>query len=299
MPRMTPQTLPRTLGPKLVDATVLRARSGEGSQEATARRGGPSEKGKRSRETAARRAMARVGACLVAAAAVVGATSGPARALDVEPWDRVLRAHANAGGMDYAALKADAAAMADLDAFLAAVASMPESEPLYAWLDAYNAIVVKSIVARYPLRSVRDVPGFFDRARHRVAGRERTLDEIENQIVRPRFRDARVHAALNCGARGCPALASRAFTAANVDAALDRLARAMVANDAHVRVREGRVEHSEIFEWFKADFERDAGSVRAWLARYDARGKLANLPPDARLATRPYDWRLNDFPRAR
>jgi hypothetical protein len=297
---MTPRTLPRTLGLKGIDATVSRVPSGAVPREATARPGEPLEQGEGARQTAAKRAMARAGACLIAAAAVVvGWTSGPARALDVEPWDRVLRAHAHGGGMDYAALKADAAAMADLDAFLASVASMPESEPLYAWLDAYNAIVVKSIVLRYPLRSVRDVPGFFDRARHRVAGRERTLDEIENQIVRPRFRDARVHAALNCGARGCPALASRAFTAANVEAALDRLARAMVANDAHVRVREGRIELSEIFEWFKADFERDAGSVRAWLARYDARGKLANLPPDARLATRPYDWRLNDFPRAR
>jgi hypothetical protein len=222
-----------------------------------------------------------------------------ASAQDVELWDRVLRAHANAGGMDYASLKADAAAVSDLDAFLASVATMPESAPLHAWLNAYNALVVRSVVARYPIRSVRDVPGFFDRVRHRVAGRARTLDEIEHRVVRPRFRDARVHAALNCGARGCPALASRAFTASNLEASLDRLARAMVANDLHVRVRDGRIEHSEIFEWFRSDFERDAGSVRAWMERYDARGKLANVPADAPMTTRPYDWRLNDFPRGR
>lgn len=237
-------------------------------------------------------------ALMLFAAMVASATStASVRALDVAPWDRVLRAHANRGGIDYAALAADSAARSDLDAFLAAVATMPESEPLYAWLNAYNALVAKSIITRYPIRTVRDVPGFFDRAQHRVAGRMRTLDQIENTLVRPRFHDARVHAALNCGARSCPALASRAFTAGNVDASLTRLARALVANGQHVRVRGGTLELSPIFTWFSADFIRDAGSVRAWLDRYDATRKLANVPAAAPTRQRTYDWRLNDAPR--
>jgi len=237
-------------------------------------------------------------ALVLFAALVASATStASVRALDVAPWDRVLRAHANRGGLDYAALAADSAARADLETFLASVATMPESEPLYAWLNAYNAIVAKSVIARYPIRTVRDVPGFFDRAQHRVAARMRTLDQIENQIVRPRFHDARVHAALNCGARSCPALASRAFTAGNVDASLTRLARALVANDLHVRVRGGTLELSSIFTWFSADFIRDAGSVRGWIDRYDGTRKLANVPASAPTRERTYDWRLNDAPR--
>lgn len=234
-------------------------------------------------------------ALVMFAALLASATSAASvRALDVAPWDRVLRTHARGGGLDYAALAADTAARADLETFLASVATMPESEPLYAWLNAYNATVAKSVIARYPLRTVRDVPGFFDRAQHRVAGRMRTLDQIENQIVRPRFRDARVHAALNCAARSCPALASRAFTAGNVEASLTRLARALVANEQHVRVRSGTLELSSIFTWFSADFIRDAGSVRAWIARYDATGKFVSVPTSAPTRERTYDWRLND-----
>ena len=237
--------------------------------------------------------LARGLSVLVVVTAGFAATAVPARALDVAPWQRVLDAHARRGGVDYAALRADARARADLDAFLAAVAVMPESEPLYAWLDAYNALVVRAIVARPGVRSVRDVPGFFDRAQHRVAGRARTLDQLENQLIRRRFPDARVHAALNCGARSCPALSTRAFTAANVEAELTRLARAMVASDVHVRVRDGALSLSAIFTWYEADFRRDAGSVRGWLARHDAGARLRGLAATAPVRELPYDWALN------
>src|SRR5262245_21409245 len=84
-----------------------------------------------------------------------------ARALDHAPWDRVLRAHANGGGVDYAGHRADAAAQADLARFLGDVATMPADEPLSSWINAYNAIVVASVLEAYPISSVRDVPGFF------------------------------------------------------------------------------------------------------------------------------------------
>lgn len=228
------------------------------------------------------------------AVAVVLAAAGPASALDVEPWDRVLRAHARGGGVDYAALERDAAAMADLDRFLREVATMPEDAPLAAWLNAYNALVVREVVRHHPIESVQSVPGFFDRRRHRVAGRMRTLDDVEHRVIRVRFPDARVHAALHCGARSCPDLYPRAFREETLDATLDRLARRMVADDRHVRVRDGRVEVSQLFEWFAPDFERDGGSVLGWLRRYDAGGKLRGVDDDADLRHLRYDWRLDD-----
>lgn len=230
------------------------------------------------------------------AAALTIAASLPlgAQALDVEPWDRVLQAHARQGGLDYGGLRGDPEAMARLERFRVAVAEMPESEPLSSWLNAYNALVVSAIVERYPLASVRDVPGFFDRARHRVAGRMRTLDDLEHRVIRARFPDARVHAALNCGARSCPPLHGRAFREASLDRTLDRLAQRWVASDRHVRVRGGRLEVSQLFEWFAADFRRDAGSVRGWIGHHDATGRLRGVPEDAAMVYVPYDWRLND-----
>lgn len=228
---------------------------------------------------------------VLALAAIVGiiAPGSSAAALDSAPWDRVLQAHVHRGSVDYAALKADETAMADLNAFLESVARMPESENLAAWLNAYNAIVVKSVIDRYPLSSVRNDAGFFNQNRHRVAGAQRTLDAIENQIIRPRFEDARVHFALNCGARSCPALHGRAFRQGNLDATLDRLARRAVANRRHVRIADGQAEVSEIFHWFSSDFERDAGSVIAWLGRYGA-----NVEGITELGRLNYNWRLND-----
>ena len=221
----------------------------------------------------------------------------PAAALATAPWDAVLQAHANRGGVDYAALKADADAMAQLDQFLASVAAMPESEGLASWLNAYNASVVKAVVDRYPLGSVRDVPGFFDRVTHRIAGQERTLDAVENQVIRPRFQDARVHFALNCGARSCPALASRAFRAGNLDRTLDGLVRRALRSPLHLRVVDGTLEMSRLFEWFAADFTRGGDTVVAWARRYDARNLLGGIPDDATPRFRRYDWRLNDRPR--
>ena len=219
----------------------------------------------------------------------------PALALDVGPWDRVLREHARRDGVDYGALKEDPEAMADLDRFLAAVAEMPEDEPLASWLNAYNAVVVKSVVDRYPLASVRDVPGFFDRARHRVGGRMRTLDDVEHRVIRARFPDARVHVALNCAARSCPPLHGRAFRQASLDATLDRLARGMVGSERHVRVRDGALEVSQLFEWFGDDFRRDGGgSVLGWIRRYAAPGALSGLREEPTVRFIPYDWRLND-----
>jgi len=226
-------------------------------------------------------------------------TAAQAQRPDTDAWDRVLRRYARQGGVDYAGLKADAAARADLDRFVRSAGAMRETEPLASWLNAYNALVVSAIVSRVPMRGgVQQVPGFFNRIRYRVAGRMRTLDELENQIIRPRFHDARVHAALNCGARSCPPLESRAFRQSSVDATLTRLARAMVASNRHVEARSGRLALSSIFDWFRSDFERDGGgTVAGWVRRYDATGKLRGLPSSPPISFKPYDWRLNEASR--
>lgn len=250
-----------------------------------------------SRVALSRRVLVSVLAPVLVVGALVLAPGGHASALDVEPWDRVLRAHARGGGFDYAGLAADPRARADLDRFLASVAAMPEDEPLASWLNAYDAIVVSEIARRWPLASVRDVPGFFDRVTHRVAGRDRTLDDIEHRVIRARFPDARVHAALVCGARSCPALHPRALRERDLDATLDRLARAWLAEGAHLRVEGAgpggaRVRASAIFAWYRADFERDAGSVLGWIRRY-APQRLEGVPADAQVAELSYDWRVN------
>ncbi len=213
-------------------------------------------------------------------------------------YDQVVARYAKRGGTDYAGLSADADAKSKLSAYLAWAANMPEEAGLADWLNAYNATVLASVLSALPLASVRDDPAFFATRRHRIAGKERTLDDIENRIVRPRFHDARVHFALNCGARSCPALRPRAFRSAGLDAALDELTRAALRDAHHVRVTAQSLELSALFFWFEADFVRDAGSVRAFVRKYVAPAEAGRITDALPLAQRDYDWSLNSAPGA-
>jgi hypothetical protein len=214
-----------------------------------------------------------------------------ASALDAEPWGRVLGRHVRNGRMDYAELVKDESSRRDLAVFLRGIVKMSEDEPLASWLNAYNALVVMSVVERYPVGSVRDISGFFDGAKHRVAGMARTLDEIERSVLRERFKDSRVHAAICHGAVSSPPLLNEPFRTETLDATLTRLAQQFVANERNVRIEGHRLAISSVFFW-SDDFARDARSLVGWLKKY-AVGRLATVRDDVVLIETNYDWSLN------
>lgn len=202
-------------------------------------------------------------------------------------------------GVDYRAWHADKQARSALSSFVTAAGDMPMRAPLSDWLNVYNALVVQQVLDHYPVASVMDVPDFFKAKRHRIAGARRSLDDIEHRIIRERFKDARVHMALNCGAVSCPSLSPILFQASTVEQQLTALAQAAMNDPRHVRVGDDRLAVSALFFWFAQDFEREAGSARAWIARYvGAAGaaRLAKLPPDTKVDKLPYDWKLNQRP---
>jgi hypothetical protein len=132
-----------------------------------------------------------------------------------------------------------------------------------------------------------------------VAGRERTLDEIENEILRGRFRDPRIHVALVCGATSCPRLRREAYRGDRLDAQLDDQARWFV-NDGSRNVVDliaRTVALSSIFKWFAPDFGGEAG-VRAFVARYVGWPDQAALlrQDDVPVRYLDYDWTLNAQP---
>jgi hypothetical protein len=226
---------------------------------------------------------------------IVGANVGHADAFDHGRFDRVLRAHVEGGRVDYAGIKRSA--MAELDAYLASVArarldGLSKPDRLAFFLNAYNALVIREVARRYPLTSVKKVPGFFKGLRHKVAGKVLTLDELEHKTIRPEFKDARVHFALVCAARSCPPLRAAAFRGASLDRVLDRLTRSFINSWHGVRIKGDSVRVSQLFNWFAEDFKRDAGSVGRFLARYHktAGPRLATMTHFEHL---PYDWSLN------
>lgn len=229
------------------------------------------------------------------------------------PWSEVLNAHVRGGNFDYAGLKTN---RAKLDAYITALESVKREElekaskqARYAfWINAYNAYTVKRVVDAYPLKSIRDLgddkKSVWDRdlvplgkLYPALEKSKLTLNDIENKILRPEFKDARVHAAINCASKGCPPLRAEAFTAAKLDTQLDAQVKAWLGDTTRNRFDQSknRIEVSKVFEWFGEDFTKSADSVPAWIARYrpsDAEWLTAKPGPKVDYAE--YDWALND-----
>ena len=212
------------------------------------------------------------------------------------PLDKILQAHVKNGRVNYAAIKARD--LDTLDAYIKAIGcadleGLNRQGKLAFYLNAYNALVIKSVIHRMPLASVKGIKGFFDGARHKVAGKSLTLNDLENKIIRPRFKEPRIHFALVCAARSCPPLMSRAFTAKSVNRDLERLTRRFLNASTGVVIKDGKVAASQLFSWYAEDFVKAAGSVAAYLAKYRPGDAEALGAKGLKIAFLEYDWKLN------
>src|SRR5947207_290375 len=168
---------------------------------------------------------------------------GAPRAQESDPKltgiDFILDTYVRDGEVYYRALKSD---RAKLDTYLASLASAPVSQQprdtqLAFWLNAYNAFVLRTVIDHYPIsgrspdypaKSIRQIPGAFERLTHRVAGKTLTLDQIEQTIL-PEFHDPRVYFALGRGAIGGGRLRSEPFAGAKLETQLTETANECIA----------------------------------------------------------------------
>lgn len=231
-------------------------------------------------------------------------------------WSTLLKACVRDGGFDYALLKQDRKAF---DGYLkslqavtpAELAAWTKEQRFAFWINTYNAHCVQRVIDNYPLKSIRKLDGafgittVFEKAfipmnAHHPDGKseELALNDIEHKILRVQFKDARLHAAINCASSSCPPLRNEAFVAERLDAQLEEQMRAFV-NDATrntIDPTKKELAVSEIFKWFAEDFERDAKSVQEYIARFAPADK-AEFIRGAKLRYRDYGWDLNDVPK--
>ncbi|MDP6709716.1 MAG: DUF547 domain-containing protein, partial [Alphaproteobacteria bacterium] len=138
--------------------------------------------------------------------------------------------------------------------------------------------------------------GPWDKKLFRVAGVALSLNDVEHRILRPIWRDPRIHYAVNCAALGCPNLQGEAFTGANTERLLEAAARAFVNHPRGVMVKGERLVVSSVYVWFQEDFEgTDTGVIRH-LKRYAEPPLEAALDGVERIEDHAYDWRLNAVP---
>ena len=187
--------------------------------------------------------------------------------------------------------------IADLEAV--PISDYNRDEQLAYWINLYNALTVKLILDRYPVASILKISYFFsfgpwDKKLSMVEGEELSLNDIEHRILRPIWRDPRVHYAVNCASIGCPNLRDQPFTAGNHDELLTRAAFEYINHARGAEVKDDRLIVSSIYEWFKEDFGDSDESVIRHLRQY-AKPPLANrLDKVMRIADDRYDWSLNE-----
>jgi hypothetical protein len=211
-----------------------------------------------------------------------------------EPYAGVLRAVVRDGGVDYARL--GERHRAALDGYLdrlaeVALAGLSRDERLALYIDAYNATVLVEVARRFtPGYSVSlDDYRLFDEPLVRLDGRTLSLDALEHEVIRKEFGEPRVHAALVCAARSCPALAARPYSADGLDAALEA-AMLRFLNDPRrnrVVVPQRTLELSRVFEWYAEDFGGVA-ALPAFVDRY-VEGDVSGF----RVTFLDYSWELN------
>jgi thiol-disulfide isomerase/thioredoxin len=270
--------------------------------------------------------MFALGHVVLAALAAGAPDAGSRPPTPVESYQQLLAQYVGADGeVDYAGWKAHPGDVARLDLVLGTLQRSPPAdtgkaapaaaERLGYWLNLYNALVVREILRHWPLSSVREVPGgdggrasgeaLFRELTFLIGDRRMTLDQIEHEVIRGTFQDARIHFAINCGSRSCPALKPEAFTGPRLQAQLDRATRAFVNDPANVKVDAAQrtVSLSQLFDWYRDDFSAFARSRRrspdllGFLELY-ADGPLAASLEKARaeryrLVFTEYDWSVN------
>ena len=178
-------------------------------------------------------------------------------------------------------------------------ASWEKNDALAFWINLYNAATLELVLQNYPLKSIKDIGGLFSSPWKRevvtVAGRKLTLDAIENDVIRKEFGDARIHFAVNCASIGCPPLAIFAYSGKLLDAQLNENTQRALNDPNWVEITEDKILVTKIFDWYKGDFETDAGSVRKFIAKFRPADQQKIFDDSRKIETMDYNWNLNQF----
>ncbi|WP_111682241.1 DUF547 domain-containing protein [Winogradskyella tangerina] len=207
--------------------------------------------------------------------------------------DSFLNTHVKDGKVDYKTIHKDPS---ELDAILKNAekisVDVSDADNYQAfWINAYNLAVIKGIINNYPIKSPLDHQGFFDKTTYSLAGKNITLNAIENTLLRAQFKDARFHFVLVCGALGCPPLINEAYLPSKLNTQLDTQTKLAINGDfLKVNTKKKRVEASEIMKWYNEDFTTNGMSEIDFINTY----RTEKIPTNYKLSYFSYNWSLNN-----
>lgn len=178
------------------------------------------------------------------------------------------------------------------------VSTLARDEQMAYWMNLYNAATVRVILDHFPVESITEIhldggQGPWDAELLRVEGRGLSLNDIENRILRPIWKDPRIHYGVNCASYGCPNLALEPFTAENLEDLLDRGAEEFVNHERAVRFEGEKLVVSSLYNWYVADFGDGLPGVLEHLTEFadeELAGRLDRFRGEVEYT---YDWSLN------
>ncbi len=228
-------------------------------------------------------------------------------AIDHGPWQGILDRYLDTGDVsginlfDYGRVGAGDREL--LRRYLSDMQSLdPRSfnrkEQMAYWINLYNALTVDLVIDHYPVKSIKEIGGLFsfgpwNEVAARIAGNDLTLNDIEHKILRPTWKDPRIHYAVNCASLGCPNLSPKVYDAANLEALLDKGARDYVNHPRGVRFVDGELVVSSIYHWYRDDFGAGDQSLLRHLQRYASLELQDKLSRYRGAIDHEYDWSLN------
>jgi len=181
------------------------------------------------------------------------------------------------------------------------VRALNSKEQMAYWINLYNALTVQVILDHFPVESIRDIdisPGLFSDGPWgaellQIEGKEVSLNDIEHRILRPVFRDNRIHYAVNCASIGCPNLRPHTYTAKDLEKMLEAGAREYVNSPRGARFEGTRLVVSRIYDWFQEDFGDSEEGVIEHLVAYASPDLAAKLKAYRGRLRYEYDWDIN------
>ncbi|HMU04542.1 MAG TPA: DUF547 domain-containing protein [Saprospiraceae bacterium] len=211
---------------------------------------------------------------------------------DHKAWDSFLKKYVSASGdVDYKSIKANKSELDAITKIFSATSvatSWSKNDQLAFWINAYNAFTIDLIVNNYPLNSIQNLDGGkpWDVKRITIGGKKYSLNNIENDIIRPQFKDARIHFAVNCAAKSCPPILNGAFFGKTLDSQLDEVTKKFINNTKYQNITASSMTLSKIFDWYAKDF----GEMITFINKYSN----VKVNKNSKIVFKDYDWALND-----
>ncbi|PCI93947.1 MAG: hypothetical protein COB15_15345 [Flavobacteriales bacterium] len=209
-------------------------------------------------------------------------------------WNSITKKNVSVSGkVNYKGMKAS---LSKIEGYLkilkenAPKKEWPKNEKLAYWINLYNASTVYLIASNYPISSITKLEGGKPWDKNFVESGDKiySLNQIENEIIRPRFKDPRIHAALNCAAVSCPSLLNEAYVGNKLEDQLTQQTKVWINDPSKNLLNQNVVKISKIFDWYAADFKA-VGGVVAFINKYSTKNSASK-----KIRFLEYNWALNE-----